>query len=80
MVLNTMKIDSLEACFRIPEDLIFVACRQGIEFIKVAQESIAFTDIERLIMYSDHFDLSFIKLEDFRKQNSEMCPKLPIGG
>lgn len=72
--LNCMKVDSLDVCIPIPEDLIFVACRNGINFIKEPAEKLSFTDVERLIMSTEFYDTNFIKDEDFRKANSQMCP------
>ena len=69
-----LKIQDFESCIPIPEDLIFVALRQGINIVKEPSELIDFTDLERLIIGLNTFDLSFIKESDFRKQNTTLCP------
>jgi hypothetical protein len=72
-----MDLGSFQACVNIPEDLIFIALRDGTKFIKEPVETFDFTDIERLIMTTEFFDFNFLKDEDFRKQNTKICPILP---
>lgn len=77
MDLHHIKLENFDTCLPIPEDLIFVALRQGVTIVKEPIEAIQFTDLERLIMGLEAFDLSFVKDSDFRKQNSQICPYVP---
>ena len=68
--LGTIEIESFEACQPLPEGLIFVAFRDGLNFIKEPPQIYTFTDLERLIMGSEFFDMRYLKDSDFRKENS----------
>jgi hypothetical protein len=72
-----LELESFESCIILPEDLIFVSMRIGIEHIFDSQDKFPFTNIERDIMgLNQLFDLSFVKSSDYRKQNSKFCPYL----
>lgn len=74
MNINTLETASLDEPLRIPERLIFVALRKGINFIKEPNKCIAFTDFERLIMSSDYNDLNFVNESHYRKENTYLEP------
>jgi hypothetical protein len=74
MNINTLETASLDEPLRIPERLIFVALREGINFIKEPHKCIAFTDFERLIMSSDYNDLNFVNESHYRKENTYLEP------
>jgi hypothetical protein len=72
--IHTMDIGTFQTCVNIPEDLIFIALRDGSKFIKEPALSFEFTDIERFIMSTEFFDFGLIKDEDYRRQNTSFCP------
>ncbi|MFV8323579.1 hypothetical protein [Flavobacterium sp. LS2R12] len=75
MSLEFMPLPVEGECISLPEDLIFVAYMDGTKIIKEPYDSVLeFSNIERLIMGLDAFDLSFVKDSDFRKQNTQVCP------
>lgn len=68
--LGTIKVLDLDTPVKCPEDLVFCALRKGIYFQKEPHECIGFTDMERLIIYSEFSDMDLLKELDFRKQNT----------
>lgn len=68
--MGTIKVPDLDTPVKCPEDLVFCALRKGIYFQKEPHECIGFTDIERLIIYSEFTDMELLKDFDFRKQNT----------
>jgi hypothetical protein len=71
-----MDLPVFDACVSIPESIIFVAYRDNLNFIKEPPEILPFTDIERLIMGSDYFDMKYLKDSDYRKANTKFCPHI----
>jgi hypothetical protein len=78
MNINTLQTESLDEPLRIPERLIFVALRRGINFIKEPNKCIAFTDFERLLMSSEFNDLNFVNESHYRKENTYLEPLCKI--
>lgn len=76
--IQTIEVDTLDAPILIPENLIFINLRKGINFIKEPHECIDFTHLERLIMASEFTDTEIIKDGDFRKANTFLTPLCPI--
>lgn len=72
--LGTLELPTFESCVPIPEDLIFVAYRDGINFVKEPPTKFPFSDVERLIMGSEFFDMRYLKDSDYRNQNTQLCP------
>lgn len=76
-VLGVMELSEFDKCIPLPENLIFVAYRDGLQFIKEPPQTFPFTDVERLIMGSEFFDMRYLKDSDFRKENSSFCRLVP---
>jgi hypothetical protein len=76
--LGVMDIPNFDACIEIKEPLIFVAFRDGNNFIKEPEVEYTFTDIERLIINNRDgaFDMSYVKESDYRRANTTLCPLL----
>lgn len=76
---GTIEARNLDTPVLVPENLIFVNLRNGINFIKEPHKCIDFTHLERLIMSTEFFDMETIKQSDFRKANTFLTPLCPIG-
>lgn len=76
--INTIKCDTLDTSILIPEDLIFINIRQGVFFKREPHPCIDLTDLERLIMSTEFFDMQIIKDGDFRKANTYLSPLCDI--
>lgn len=75
--IDTIELPTFEACIPLRETGLFIAFRDGLEFIKHPPEIFPFTNLERLIIGTEFFDANFIKDSDYRKENTSFCPKLP---
>lgn len=75
---GTIEVRNLDTPVLIPENLIFINLRNGINFIKEPHECIDFTHLERLIISTEFFDMETIKQSDFRKANTYLTPLCAI--
>jgi hypothetical protein len=76
--IETMELPVFDACVPLKESGIFIAYRDGINFVKNPPDTFPFTDLERLIIGTEFFDTNYIKESDYRKQNSSFCPVVPV--
>lgn len=68
--IGTIEVETLNMPILIPENLIFINLRKGINFIKEPDQCCDFTHLERLIMASEFTDMETIKEGDFRRANT----------
>lgn len=74
--IQTIELPSFDTCIPLKESGIFIAYRDGTNFIKNPPETFPFTNLERLIIGTEFFDTNYLKDSDFRNQNTQFCPKL----
>lgn len=68
--IETLQIETLDDHIKIPQNLSFIAVRNGINFINEPSECLDFTPLERLSIAGKLDDISIFQNHTFRKANS----------